>query len=197
MKKRLILLFLAFAVAVPLCAATPQSLGEIARKLREQRKEAGVKPVKVFTNDNLPARPPSEGPTASSGMAAAPAETATEAKPAAPAEATGQQSEAKPETAEDKMKTKEYWQSAFGAARAALAQAQEQQQASEDELNLLQIQQAQTMDMVTKGQLGQQVSAKQVEVTSKREETQKAREALDKLQKEFDESGAPKDWSKT
>ncbi len=202
MKMCFLQIVLGLAVAAPWCLAAPQSLGDFARQQREQREKSGVKPVKVFTNDNLPARPPGEGPTAASGLATKPPETptTTEAKPAT-SEATqgeqGEQAEAKPEKPEDKMQTKEYWQAKFKAARAQLADAQEQQQVSEDELNLLQIQQARELDQVAKDELDRRVQAKQAEVTEKSQATEKARAALDKLQGEFKDSGAPEDWSKT
>jgi hypothetical protein len=49
----------------------PPSLGELARRLRAQREKALVKPQTVFTNDNLPARPPQEGAAAAGGIAPA------------------------------------------------------------------------------------------------------------------------------
>lgn len=199
MKRPFILIILALAVAAPWCLAAPQSLGEFARQQREQREKSGVKPVKVFTNDNLPARPPREGPTAASGMATTPPESTTtaEAKPATGEAAQGEQGEAESEKPEDKKQTKEYWQAKFKAARAQLADAQEQQQVSEDELNLLQIQQARELDQVAKDELDRKVQAKQAEVTEKRQSTEKVRADLDKLQNEFNDSGAPEDWSKT
>ncbi len=42
-------------VAIPAPAQSQQeSLGEYARKLRAERKQEGQKPVKVYTNDNIP-----------------------------------------------------------------------------------------------------------------------------------------------
>ncbi len=199
MKKSMMLVVLALFMAVAWCIASPQSLGDVARQQREQREKSGKKPVKVFTNDNLPARPPSEGPTAAAGMTTATSETkpAEEAKTTATETTPGEKSEAKPEKPEDKIKTKEYWQGEFQAARRQLAAAQEQQQLSEDELNLLQIQAARELDQVAKDELDRKIQAKQAELNEKIQETQKARAALDKLQKEFQESGAPEDWSKT
>jgi hypothetical protein len=52
------------------------SLGTLARQLRVNRPDTTKKTVKVFTNDNLPARPPGEGLTAASGMSSTPAEPA-------------------------------------------------------------------------------------------------------------------------
>lgn len=47
--------------------STP-SLAELAKQLRAQREKAPQKAVKVFTNDNLPARPASESSTAATGL---------------------------------------------------------------------------------------------------------------------------------
>ena len=46
---------------------TAPSLGDVAKQLRAQREKAAKKPVKVFTNDNLPARPAPESSTAAAG----------------------------------------------------------------------------------------------------------------------------------
>jgi len=59
------------------------SLGTLARQLRVNRPDTTKKTVKVFTNDNLPARPPGEGLTAASGM------SSTTAEPAPSQPATG------------------------------------------------------------------------------------------------------------
>jgi hypothetical protein len=62
-------------------ASTGPSLGDMARQLKEQRAKAFVKPQTVFTNDNLPARPPAEGLTAATGISTTAA--TTESTPAA------------------------------------------------------------------------------------------------------------------
>src|SRR5258708_37128705 len=51
-------------------SATAPSLGDLARQLRLQREKAKARAV--FTNDNLPARPQQEGPTAATSMSSAP-----------------------------------------------------------------------------------------------------------------------------
>ncbi len=56
-------------------ASTGPSLGDMARQLKEQRTKAFVKPQTVFTNDNLPKRPPGEGLTAATGISTTPATT--------------------------------------------------------------------------------------------------------------------------
>ena len=78
-----------------------------------------------------------------------------------------------------------------------MARAKEQEQLSEDELNLLQIQQAREMDPLTKQDLDSKVQAKQSEVDVNKAATDAAQKNLDDLAKEFKDSGAPDDWSQT
>ncbi|MBZ5513999.1 MAG: hypothetical protein LAN62_03980 [Acidobacteriia bacterium] len=199
MKKRFLLLAgLSTAVMFTLSLVFAQSLGDLARAERAKREKEGKKPVKVFTNDNLPARPPGEGPTAASSMSSAPpppseappAEQATSAQPAtesAPSEAGG----------EEKQKTREYWQDQFKSAHKNLADAEEQQRVAEDELSLLQIQQARELSSDAQSQLEAQIKSKQAGVQAKRADTDKARKDLENLEKDFKDSGAPADWGKT
>lgn len=63
------------AAGMPLLAAEKESkpspsLGDLARKLREQRAEAAKRPEKVYTNENLPQRPAPGALTVAAGMAA-------------------------------------------------------------------------------------------------------------------------------
>jgi hypothetical protein len=204
---RFALASLGLIVLLTAATAAAQSLGDIARESRQQRAKEARKPAKVYTNDNLPARPPGEGPTASRGMAAEPAEgtTTTEAEPGAPPAEPGaaepatppSPSAAEPEKPEDKIKTKEYWQARFKAARANLASAEEEQQLAEDELSLLQIQQARELAPEIQQEIGDKIAAKKAEVETKRAATARAHKALQELEKEFKESRAPAEWSKT
>jgi hypothetical protein len=81
------------AAGAPLLAAEKESkslpsLGDLARKLREERAEAAKRPDKVYTNENLPERPAPGALTVAAGMAsgesneAAVTETSTETVPA-------------------------------------------------------------------------------------------------------------------
>lgn len=203
-----VLLSLVVAVAAPICTAAQESLGDLARQVREERSRVGTKPVKVFTNDNLPASPTQQDLAAASASSSTTAGTApSTASPSAirpeaslaervkkPAEGQGAAEEESPE---DKVKTQDYWQRRFKSARAKLARAEEERQLVEDELNLLQIQQTRELDATAKQQLGEKVAAKQTEVDDKRAVADKARKALEDLESEFEESGAPEDWSKT
>jgi hypothetical protein len=198
-KAPILLLVVGLSVALPLFAEPEQeSLGNLARQFREQREKEGKKPVKVFTNDNLPSPPAWEkAPTAVPGPPEAPAgEKANPVQPAAnPPESAEQKTSVGPESPEDKVKTRDYWQAKFSQARAKLARAREQEQLVEDELNLLQIQQARELDPNTRQELEAKVRDKQAEVDTKRAATDAAQKALTDLENEFKESGAPEDWS--
>jgi len=71
------------------------------------------------------------------------------------------------------------------------------QQLSEDELNLLEIQQTQEIDPGAKAEFADKIQAKQAEVDANKANIEAAQKALDDLEKEFKASGAPDDWSQT
>ncbi len=101
------------------------------------------------------------------------------------------------ETPEGKAKTKEYWQGKFKSARAQLADAKERQQLAEDELNLLQIQDARELSITVKAELAEKIKAKEDEVSQARSATERAQKNLDDLENKFKESGAPEEWIET
>lgn len=92
--------------------------------------------------------------------------------------------------------TELYWRARFKAARERLKNAQEQQQLAEDELALLETRQATESSEDAQSAFAVQIPTKQTEVAVKRAATAKAQEALDALDQEFKQSGAPEDWSK-
>lgn len=198
----LLIAILTLSAALPL-AAWPQqqeSLGDLARQIRAQHDKDTAKAVKVFTNDNLPAPKPGE-PVNSTPTPPVPAThlsnpDQTSSKPVTTV-SVEQNSGNPPESPEDKTKTRDDWQEEFKAARKDLASAKEAQQLSEDELNLLQIQQAREMDPTAKADLTAKVQDKQSEVDVNKATTEAAQKRVDDLEKEFKESGAPEDWSQT
>jgi hypothetical protein len=193
--------------SLPLLAAPQQSLGDLARQLQRERSKAGQKTSKVYTNDNLHAGPPHEGREAALGEPSTPPATPSEqaqaeresgqpAKQITQAPETGQAAN-QSGNPEGKIKTREYWQARFKSARAQLANAQERQQLTEDELNLLQIQEIRALDRNAKTELTGKVKAKEDEVSQSRAATEQAKKALEDLQNEFQASGAPEEWSET
>jgi hypothetical protein len=194
-----LLSLLLLSVAVPLFAHPQQeeSLGNVARQLREQKDSNPRKATKVFTNDNLPEPKPGE---AISSLPLPPEPSSSPSKSAVKAAgppSTEQTADKPHEPVEDKVKTRDYWQDRFKAARRDVAKAKELQQLSEDELNLLQIQQVRELDSMAKQDLTNKVQAKQSEVDVNNAATEAAQKALNDLDKEFKDSGAPDDWSQT
>jgi hypothetical protein len=199
--RRTTLLFtiLLLSAVLPLAAQPPQqeSLGDLARQLREQHDKDAKKATKIFTNDNLPAPKPGEAISSSPAPPENPPTPApTTSKPATPP-SSEETSSKPPESPEDKVKTRDYWQGKFKAARQDVAKAKEQQQLGEDELNLLQIQQVREIDPALKADLTAKVQAKQSEVDVNKATTDAAQKTLDDLEKLFKDSGAPEDWSQT
>lgn len=167
-----------------------QSLGEIARQERARRQSEKPAATKVWTNDNIPRASRIE-----------PAPTSAESEPpvaeGAPPAAEGTPPATSETTGEDQKHSKDFWQARFKSVRAQLAGAEERQHLAEDELNMLQIQEVRELDPTAKNDLGSKITAKSAEVDQVRAVTAQAKKALDDLQKEFDASGAPSDWSKT
>jgi hypothetical protein len=188
-----------------LCAAIPvlaqpqqqESLGDLARQARAQKDADPRKTSKVFTNDNLPAPVRGEAVTALSTTTGTPSTPASTPSTSSTSPASEDNGSKKPEAPGDKTKTRDYWQGRFKAARHDLAQAREQQNLAEDELNLLQIQQVRELDSSAKADLTAKVQAKQAEVDTDKAAVDAALKVLDDLEKEFKDSGAPEDWSKT
>ncbi|MHB8654217.1 MAG: hypothetical protein ACYDA9_10095 [Terriglobia bacterium] len=94
-------------------------------------------------------------------------------------------------------KSKEYWQTKFRAARANLAQAEEAQKLVQDEIDLLKMRQVQEPSAEAQTEINGKLAARQTEMETAATTTDKAKRALDDLKKEFDESGAPPEWSET
>jgi hypothetical protein len=170
-----------------------QSLGDIARQLREQKAKDAKAPATVITNDTLPASVAGQVINVLPDNAAKPAANDANAKPAEAAETNKE----KPAAHDPKSRTREEWQNMFKAARRDLAKAKEVQQLSEDELNLLQIQDARELDAVAKQDLDNKIQSKQSEVDANKATTAAAQKTLDDLEKEFKDSGAPEEWSVT
>ena len=98
------------------------------------------------------------------------------------------------EQPKEKPKTREEWQARFKSVRSRLADAQEQQQLAEDELNLLQIQFARELNSDAKTELADKIKAKEDEVSQNRAATAAAHKALEELQDEFKAGGFPNEW---
>jgi hypothetical protein len=189
--------FLAVALGLPALATAQQSLGDLARELRAERSKAAKKPAKVYTNDDLSARPTGQGPTAAAGFSSPPPERQAFPEVRTPAQPPGGAGGAGVESSGDKKRTKDYWQSRFKALREELAKAEEAQQLDQDELNLLQIQAVRELNPAAKQELEAKIKDKQAALDATRAATADVQKKLQDLAEEFKESGAPEDWSKT
>jgi len=207
MKTKVLILAAVGLILMLVGSLAAQSLGDVARQERQKRAKETKKPVKVITSDDFPAPPPAEEakPAApSSASEETPAESAEQpaAQPTEQPAAQTTAEEAAPPAAEEakpehKQKTRDYWQGRFRAAKQRIVDAEELQRLAEDELSLLQIQQARELSPDGQADLEARVKAKQAELETRRATTAKARKALEDLEKEFKDSGAPTDWSKT
>jgi hypothetical protein len=101
----------------------------------------------------------------------------------------------KPDLSGLKKGSEEYWKARFKAAREALARAQQEQKLAEDELALLQSQQAHEIASGGAAAFDSQIAGKQNEVESKRAAADQAQRDLDALEQEFKASGSPQAWS--
>jgi len=96
--------------------------------------------------------------------------------------------------AEKNTRTKEYWQARFKTARKSLEFAREEVNVVKNELELLRIQQARELNPDRSRELNGRIDTATVEFEARQAEEEKARQAMEHLEKEFKESGAPQDW---
>ncbi|HET9176977.1 MAG TPA: hypothetical protein VFQ24_01305 [Terriglobia bacterium] len=186
----------------PVAATTPaQSLGEVARQCRRERqageKKGEVPFKKVFTNDDIARMPPISILKSSIQTTSSPEMKPSPPSPPAEATASGTQTAAPaavPEKERSIEKSKEYWQARFRAAHARLTHAKEEQTLVEDELQLLQVQQARELNPGRSRELNGRIDASTVELEGKRAAMEKAQRAMGQLEKEFNDSGAPQGW---
>lgn len=102
---------------------------------------------------------------------------------------------AKPDLAGVPKDSEGYWRRRLAAAREALGWASEQRQLAEDELGLLRSQQAHDWGTPAAESAESRIADKQRQVESKRAAEEQAQQELDALENEFQQSGAPEEWS--
>ena len=179
--KRVCFGFFIFVVSISLPAGIvrAQDLSQLAKKTREQRmKVMQQKSVRVWNNDNLPKRPAGEGPTAAAGMSATPPPNypgAVDAEPPPPEEP--------PPTADapdlDAMRAQ------IQQGRQGVKVLEERLRLAEDELSLLQVQQASDLSPDTQSALATQIKDKNAAVSGLRQDVDKAKKETEKLEKDF------------
>jgi hypothetical protein len=161
------LVVLALLVHVP--PAVSQSLGDAAARERARREKQRPAPVKVITNDDLPASSPDSKPAASPGTGK------NEARPAA--------DQATDELERERQKRKDLemtWRERFAAAREAVARADER-----------------AWREVVRTEFYNGIPAQmKVKEHVETEELKQARQALADLEEEFRRTGLPAGWAR-
>jgi hypothetical protein len=181
-----ILLGLAIA-AVSFCFGSEttraQDLSQLAKKTREQRmKVMQQKSVRVWNNDNMPRRPAGEGLTAATGMSATPPPNypgAVDAEPPPPEELPPGADV--PDLDAMRAQIKQGQQGVKGL--------EERLRLVEDELSLLQVQQASELSPDTQATLAAQIKEKNSALSDLRQDIDKAKKENEKLEKEFKAQG--------
>ena len=189
-------------------ASTQSSLGNLARHLKEQRAEAARKPSKVFTNDNLPARPAGRGLTVAAAMSSevktdeeqSETETTASQTPEAESAEAKTQSSEKAAAAKTESETSDAHDEAWYRARAAAIRSQldlHQRQLSVLEQKLSQ-NQMQFYDDPNKT-LQQEFSRKDIanlsqDLEKKKQEIAADEQTLSDLRDLLRREGAPSGW---
>ena len=177
--------FFVFAVSISLAAGIvrAQDLSQLAKKTREQRmKVMQQKSVRIWNNDNLPKRPAGEGPTAAGAMSAAPPPNYPGAlEPEAPPPPEPQESTEAADLDSMRAQIKQDRQSVEGL--------EERLRLAEDELSLLQVQQASELSPDTQSALAAQIKDKNTAVSGLRQDVDKAKKEIEKLEKDFNSQG--------
>jgi hypothetical protein len=187
----LVLMVVAGLVCAAASSLKAQSLGEIAREQRAKQ-ASQPKAAKVFTNEDMP-KTTSLAPAESGAAGESASETAAKPSEGETSAESGEKKSAE-NNADDKKHTKEYWQEKFQSAKADLDRAQEESTLADDELSLAQADDARQLDADKKAAADKIVADKQTAADDKHAALDKAKQAMDDLKKQFEESGAPADW---
>ncbi len=180
---RIYLLAVSVLFVFALAPAPAQDLSKLANKTRDERLKVKMqKSVRVWTNDNMPKRPAGEGPTAAAGIGATPPPPGTETGPPTTPVEPG-------EGPDEDASAVEGLRTQIKQIRERLTASEERQRLAEDELSLLQVQQATELAPDTQSELAAKVRAKNAAIDSRRQEIEKAKKDIEKLEKEFVAAG--------
>jgi len=163
------------------------SLGDLAKQLRTQREKANAKP-KVFTNDNLPARPAEEKLTVAAGMSEAPAEEK--------GEKTGEKTEGK--GASDNTRGEKYFRSRATAIHAQMALHQRELSILEQKLGQGQMQYYpdpnKTLQQTSTPELNSDINKLRDQIDKKKQQVADDQKALDDLTDQLRREGGEPGW---
>ena len=189
MSKRIVRLLASLPLAMLICAGfafaqqqepkKQESVAEAARKAREKKKES-AKPVRVFTNDNLPS---SGGRVSVIGEARAP-KTEDELKEEAKAADAATTEEAE-------------WRTRFADANLAIRQAEKELDLLQRELNLLRTQYySDPQKTLTEEFDRRTINEHQQKIEAKQKEIVQLKQALSDLEDELRRAGKPAAWAR-
>ena len=162
-------------------AAAPQqqSLGDVARKTREQKKET-PKSAKVFTNDNLPT-----GGVSTVGKPSAPAAEA--------AEGAAEGATPTPGTAEDEKA----WREKFAELRRKLAEDQGELDVMERELGVLNLQNYNDpVKAMQQGMTRGDINKKTTDIEAKKKQVAADQQAISDAEDDLRKSGGDSGWAR-
>ena len=159
-----------------------ESVADAARKARAQKKDA-VKPVKVFTDDNVG---DIKGQISIVGV-----------EPASPADnAAAKKDDAKSANASEGKKDEAYWQGKFAAARKVLADDTREVDILQREFNLKQEQFYQDPTAAMKQQYSREdLDKTQNQIDAKKQDVEKDKQAISDLEDELRRSGGEPGWA--
>lgn len=192
------------------------SLGNLARQLRAQREKATQKPAKIYTNDNLPARPApgaltvaahisetegaegeAAGAEATSGESAAPEEAAKETAEKQPA-GTEATTPGPPEAESEDVHDEKYYRKKIGELRTRLELHKRQLAVLEQKLAQGQMQfygdPQKTLEQESTPAFRGDVTKLQQEIDQKRQDIAAAEQAISDLQDQLRREGSPPGW---
>ncbi len=162
--------------------STSDSVADAARKARAQKKDA-VKPVKVFTDDNVG---DIKGQISVVGS-----------QPASPADdASGKKNDTKSANTSEGKKDEAYWRGRFAAARRALADDTREVDILQREFNLKQEQFYQDPTAALKQQYSREdLDKTQSQIDAKKQDVEKDKQAISDLEDELHRSGGEPGWA--
>jgi DNA repair exonuclease SbcCD ATPase subunit len=167
-------------MSAPPAAEQQMSLGDAARKNREQNKSAH--PAKTFTNDDLPK-------LRGDGLSTVGPEPAA---PAAGADSTA--ATAKPE---DAAKGEQYWRKRFADLRTKIADTQKEIDVLQRELNLAQREYYPDPNVALQQQHSREdINAKTEKIDEKKKQLGDLQQQLSNLQDELRRAGGDPDWGR-
>ncbi len=166
-----------------------ESLGEAARRAREQKKSQ-PKPTKVFTNDNLP----TAGTVSVIGSApAAPATDTASAK----AETAGEKTAATDEKAPKEKRGEAYWRKRFAELHGQLRTAEKELDILQRELNLQQVQYYSDPNKALREQYDRKDIVNHTKaIEDKKQEIAKLKRTISDLEDELRHSGGDPGWAR-